>query len=48
MFVALSVDKGKAKPFILHSQVLDALSVEDVVSQTAAHWYAYPESDSTA
>ena len=47
MFVALSVDKGKAKP-ITHSQVLDALSVDDVVSQTAAHWYAYPESDSTA
>ena len=46
MFVALSVDKG-AKP-ITHSQVLDALSVDDVVSQTAAHWYAYPESDSTA
>ena len=48
MFVALSVDKGKAKPFILHSQVLDALSVDDVGSQTAAHWCADPESDSTA
>jgi hypothetical protein len=36
VFEAAFVDKGKVKP-ITHSQVLVALSVDDVGSQTAAH-----------
>jgi hypothetical protein len=35
VFEAASVDKG-VKP-LLHTQVLEALSVDDVGSQTAAH-----------
>jgi hypothetical protein len=44
--VATSVDNG-VKP-VMHSQVLLKLSVDEVVSQTAAHWWADPTSDSTA